>query len=356
MNRLSVYQKNELGLMLDIGRKYFSPKDLFRLIDQMHGLGFNLLHLHFSENERFGLESDYLKRDLQQEILTKSELIEVVDYATAKSIAVMGEIGMPGHMGAILRQYPEFRLVGSNGQPIETALNVSDKQAVALCKGLIQELSPFFNSSYWHLGADEYLSAQEFGNNGTLRDYAQTRLGPMANAQDSMLLFLNLLGYFLGDLGLRPRVWGDSLSNGAVMHVNSEYLIDWWTERSPLEPGRNITPALEFAKLGHRLVNCSWDPCYYVLHKDSQVAKGFSCQPDLELSEQNWEVDHFRGSSHGLSVPLIEGYESHFAGVKMQVWCDHPSLLSASEVIEAILPQMQFISRKYHDYQSRQSG
>jgi hexosaminidase len=105
VKRLSVQQDNELGLMLDIGRKYFSAADLFELIDKMHQLGYNLLHLHFSENEGFGLECALLKQPCLNGILTKMQLTEVVDYARKHNIAVMGELGMPGHMGAILKQW-----------------------------------------------------------------------------------------------------------------------------------------------------------------------------------------------------------------------------------------------------------
>lgn len=341
--------------MLDIGRKYFSPDDLFSLIDQMHELKFNLLHLHFSENERFGLESDHLKPENSQPILSKSQLTEVVDYATAKGMAVMGELGMPGHMGAILKQYPLFKLVGQDGQPIDTAINVADKEAVSLCKAMIQEFSPYFNSSYWHLGADEYLLPKEYANNSTLIEYARARLGPGANAQDGMLLFLNLMGFVLEDLGLRPRVWGDSLSGGSVIHLGTDFLIDWWTEKHPLHQERAVMSATDFAKKDHKLVNCSWDPCYYVMHPDTQISQDFPSHPDLEWAEQNWDVDHFKGSTKGLCTPLSEGYGAQFGGVKMQVWCDHPNQLSAADLIKAVLPQMQLLSKKYFAFHNKRS-
>ena len=45
----------EKSLMLDIGRKYFSPRSLMRLLDVMSSMGMTTLLLHFSEDMGVGI-------------------------------------------------------------------------------------------------------------------------------------------------------------------------------------------------------------------------------------------------------------------------------------------------------------
>ncbi|MDX1670399.1 MAG: family 20 glycosylhydrolase, partial [Limnobacter sp.] len=342
--RLIDLKPQELGLMLDIGRKYFPPSDLFALLDQMRRFGFNLLHLHFSENERFGLQSDFLKSDLNAPVLSKSELTEIVDYATAKGISVMGELGMPGHMGAILRQYPEFRLISHLNKPFTNALDVTNEEAVALCQSLIQEFYPYFNATDWHLGGDEYVEPYEYSRNPTLINHSEKRLGPHGNAKDAKLLFLNGLGYYLLDRGLKPRVWSDDVTNGSLIQLSSEFTIDWWSDQSPLNTKQFFPGPDTFAKRGYHLVNCGWTPCYFVLSNQKELAPGFPARPDLSQLSEPWSAKHLRGPATSAGYSLPDHLARKLTGVKLQVWCDQPEVMSPSEVIEAIKPQMEFIS------------
>ena len=47
----------ERGLMIDNGRRYFSPAWIKREIRLLADLKLNQLHLHFSDNEGFSIES-----------------------------------------------------------------------------------------------------------------------------------------------------------------------------------------------------------------------------------------------------------------------------------------------------------
>lgn len=45
--------------------------------------------------------------------LTQSEMDEIIDYANRKGIEIVPCINTPGHMGAILEEFPQFRYSGS---------------------------------------------------------------------------------------------------------------------------------------------------------------------------------------------------------------------------------------------------
>ena len=51
------FRVDERIFMLDCGRKYFTPKWIKKLIDELSGLGFNAINIHFAENMGIRLES-----------------------------------------------------------------------------------------------------------------------------------------------------------------------------------------------------------------------------------------------------------------------------------------------------------
>ena len=84
------------GLMIDNGRKYFRPAWIRREIKRLAYLKLNRLHMHFSENLGFRIESETHPEIVSAQHLTKEEVREIVALAQRYHISVVGEIGMPG--------------------------------------------------------------------------------------------------------------------------------------------------------------------------------------------------------------------------------------------------------------------
>jgi hexosaminidase len=61
----------ERGLMVDVGRKYFTPRWLESHIRELGWLKLNYLHLHLSDNEGFRIESDRHPEIVSERHLTK---------------------------------------------------------------------------------------------------------------------------------------------------------------------------------------------------------------------------------------------------------------------------------------------
>ena len=154
----------ERGLMIDNGRRYFSPAWIKRRIEQLAYLKLNQLHLHFSDNEGFRIESESHPEIVSGRHLTKRQVRGIVEFARRRHVRVIPELDMPGHLRAALARHPELRLPGSTD-----ALDISLPAARRFCRDLILEYLDLFGGRYWHAGADEYqgLRAQPTSTSST---------------------------------------------------------------------------------------------------------------------------------------------------------------------------------------------
>lgn len=171
------------GMMLDVGRHFFSMNEIKTYIDMMALHNINRFHWHLSEDQGWRIEiKKYPKLteigSMRKETVighnsgkydgkpyggfyTQEQAKEIVAYAAERYITVIPEIDLPGHMQAALAAYPEL---GCTGGPYEvwTQWGVSDNvlcagndQTIQFIKDVLAEIVEIFPSEYIHVGGDE---------------------------------------------------------------------------------------------------------------------------------------------------------------------------------------------------------
>lgn len=171
------------GMMLDVGRHFFSMDEIKTYIDMMALHNINRFHWHLSEDQGWRIEiKEYPKLteigSMRKETVighnsgkydgkpygdfyTQEQAKEIVAYAAERYITVIPEIDLPGHMQAALAAYPEL---GCTGGPYEvwTQWGVSDNvlcagndQTIQFIKDVLAEIVEIFPSEYIHVGGDE---------------------------------------------------------------------------------------------------------------------------------------------------------------------------------------------------------
>lgn len=171
------------GMMLDVGRHFFSMDEIKTYIDMMALHNINRFHWHLSEDQGWRIEiKKYPKLteigSMRKETVighnsgkydgkpyggfyTQEQAKEIVAYAAERYITVIPEIDLPGHMQAALASYPEL---GCTGGPYEvwTQWGVSDNvlcagndQTIQFIKDVLAEIVEIFPSEYIHVGGDE---------------------------------------------------------------------------------------------------------------------------------------------------------------------------------------------------------
>ena len=117
------------GMMLDVGRHFFTVYSVKRFIDMLALHNVNTMHWHLTDDQGWRIEIKKYPRltevgSIRKETVigrntneydgkpyggfyTQDEIRDVIAYAAERYITIIPEIDLPGHMSAALASYPE---------------------------------------------------------------------------------------------------------------------------------------------------------------------------------------------------------------------------------------------------------
>ncbi len=299
----------ERGLMLDNGRRYFSPAWIKRRIRELAYLKLNQLHLHFSDDQGFRIESDSHPEVMTRPYLTKRQVRDILAVARRYHVRVIGELDMPGHMQAALAGHPELQVAG---RPDE--LDFTKPAARRFARELILEYLKLFPGRYWHAGADEFAGPGDF------------------------IGFVNWIDRLVRRHGRTLRVWHDGLSG---TRLRRDVVVEWWAEHAGPPPSRLLAQ-------GHRVLNAGWWPTYYDVGPLGQV------RPSMKAAYDSWQVNAFGGLAINTPTPatppqVVRRHLDRILGSELHVWNDDPNGETAAETARGIAPRLRVIAQKTWD-------
>jgi hexosaminidase len=272
--------------MLDNGRKYFTPDWIHARIRQLAYLKYNVLHLHFSDNEGFRIESSVHPEVVTAEHLTKREVAEIVALAARYHITVVPEIDSPGHLGAALRAHPELQIERAVGGRDPNNLDFTDDRARRFVRELIEEYLDLFPGPWWHIGGDEFVFTEaQWQNYPSVSAWAQAKYGPRANHYDAFFDYINWLDALLRSQGRMTRMWSGHLG-GNIVRLRPSIVNEVWHR------GNGVATPDDIAAAGNDVLNAMYWPTYYV------VSPHWYARPDRPLMKdwyEDWRPWEFDG-------------------------------------------------------------
>ncbi len=171
------------GMMLDVGRHFYSMDEIKTYIDMLALHNINRFHWHLTEDQGWRIEikkypklTEIGSKRTETVIghnsgkydgkpyggfYTQEQAREIVAYAAERYITVIPEIDLPGHMQGALAAYPEL---GCTGGPYEVwrqwgvsedVLCAGNDQTIQFIKDVLAEIIEIFPSEYIHVGGDE---------------------------------------------------------------------------------------------------------------------------------------------------------------------------------------------------------
>ncbi len=313
--------KPERGLMVDVGRKYFTVDWLKQQIRELAYLKLDVLHLHLSDSQGFRVESRSHPEIVSATHYSYQDIADLVALAAQYHVTIVPEIDMPGHMTAILAAHPDLRLVSSSGAVNGDFIDLSKDAAYTLMSDLITEYLPLFPARYWHLGADEYVT--DYTAYPQLLTYARSHYGASATAKDTYYGFINWANGLVRGAGETMRMWNDGIraGDGTITPANT-IVVEYWTNAG-------LTPQ-QLLDRGHSIANESWDPTYYVLG---------GSKPNSQWGYDTWTPDLFQG---GTTV----NDPARNLGTNVHVWCDNPGAETESQVASGIFYPLRVIAQQ----------
>ena len=307
---------------VDAGRKYFSPENIKKIIDNAAAAGFNQVELYLSDNQgfRFALDdmnvttstgntynltpalgdgySDGSKYpDGSGKYLTQSEMTDIISYAADKGIAIVPCINVPGHMGAILEEFTQFKYSGSN-----SSIDLENAEAVAFALAITEKYATYFESQgvqYYNLGADEY--ANDLSTMGFQGLYTSGKYQKFVD-------FLNSAAQIVVNHNMTPRAFNDGIyyNEDNTYSINSAIQVCYW---SCGWSGYNLASAQYIVNQGMDVINTHGD-YYWVLGNTS-----WQCSAD-KASQFDYTSFQYRTGTTG------NGTISNPAGAMFCIWCD----------------------------------
>jgi hexosaminidase len=316
--------KRERGLMVDNGRKFFTPQWLSDHVKELAYLKLNYLHLHLTDNLGFRIESTTHPEYVSSEHLTKQQVRDLIALAARYKITVVPEFDAPGHMDTILAEHPNLKLVSNAGTVNHGFIDLSKPAAYALIKDIYDEYLPLFPSPYFHIGADEYVT--DYNAYPQLLTYARANYGSTANAKDTYLGFVNWANGIVRAAGKTTRAWNDGLHGGSAVKVSADVVVEFWYN-SGLSPQQHVDN-------GHLVSNESWNPTYYVLYNGSVG------RPNTTWGYETWNTNIFQGNQ-----TLNAATENRNLGSKIHVWCDFPAGETEAQIAAGIKDPLRMLAQ-----------
>jgi hexosaminidase len=314
--------KPERGLMVDCGRKYFTPDWFAKHVKELAYLKLNLLHLHLCDNQGFRIESERHPEFVAEQHLTKNQVTDLIALAARYHVTVVPEFDAPGHMDPILAAHPDLKLVSNTGAVNNGYIDLAKDGAYDLIADIYHEYLPLFPGPYFHIGADEYVT--NYAAYPQMLAYAQQHYGPNATAKDTYLGFVNWANGIVHTAGKTTRAWNDGLYGGSAVTADANIVVEFWYNYG-LSPQQHVDN-------GHRIANDSWTPTYYVLG---------GAKPDTTWGYQNWQPDLFQGNQ--TLAPASVGAN---LGSELHVWCDNPNAETEDTIAGGIKDPLRMVSQQ----------
>jgi hexosaminidase len=337
---------SERGLMIDDGRVFFSRAWLERRIRALSDLKLNLLHLHFSDDQGFRIESKSHPEVVTKPALSQDDVRALVAFARRRHVTIVPEIDMPGHMTAALAKHPELQLTNAAGQKQPDKLDVTLPAARKFAADLVGEYMKLFPGPWWHMGSDEYLGAfstqADYNEYPQLQAYSQSKYGASANGKDAVLDFVNAIDNQVRAAGKHLRIWSDGMTGGAAVKLDPDISVEWWENRSSPTPQ-------ELVAAGRRVLNVGWWPLYYVTGGTFKMLRS----SEADFYEQ-WQPWHFEGpyTARWVGGPpqfsQLPPDDPLELGATLAVWNDDPSSPDATEaaIAQGIAPRLRILAQK----------
>ena len=172
------------GMMLDVGRYFYSVDFIKKLLDNMALYKMNRFHWHLTDDQGWRIEikkypeltakgawrsetqfarggDRWVDKNPHGGFYTQEQVKEVVRYARSKCITVIPEIEMPGHSLAALSVFPELSCTGGPfkipGQwKIEKDVYCAgNEKTFAFLQDVLSEVIALFPGTVIHIGGDE---------------------------------------------------------------------------------------------------------------------------------------------------------------------------------------------------------
>ncbi|MFF3541091.1 glycoside hydrolase family 20 protein [Streptomyces platensis] len=335
------------GMSLDNARKPYTQDWIEARIREIADLKLNQFQLHFSDDQGFRIQSDTHPEIVSADHLTKAQIRQIVALARSLHISVVPELDSPGHLGAVLKHYPDLLLHRASGSVVPGAIDISNPKAAPLIDSLLKEMSELFTNpkgapAYWHLGGDEYqalLSSTPSTTYPQLTRAARQKYGPNGTIEDLATGWLNDRQKTVEAKGKnRIEAWNDGFFSSPRVSPDKDRMVDYWTGK---EAGHRDPSS--FLREGRNVMNFNDEYLYYVLGEPNQFV-----YPTGQRIYESWTPLVIRGTQP-VAVPAGMTGPDRIPGARFAIWSDRAQAQTQAQVAAGIRLPLAALAQKTWD-------
>lgn len=248
--------------MVEESRHFFGKEAVMRLLDDMAMLKMNKMHWHLSDDQGYRIESEIfpllnevgsrrkyeylggqgaLSKLVEQggeeyyHYYKKSEIREVVEYASKLCIDIVPEIDIPGHTVAFVAAYKDLscrkndcEVFCENGIT-EDVLCAGQEETYEFVEKLLNEVCELFPYKYFHIGGDEAAKGHKIWEKECPKCQNAMKENGLKNGEELQEYFINRVNKMLNGMGKTCIEWNDGVGDKTDENIVCHY----WIKRSP---------------------------------------------------------------------------------------------------------------------------
>ena len=303
------------GLLLDVGRKYFTPSFLERYVKFLSFYKMNDLQIHLNDNEILhGKPDGYSAFRLQSKRHPKltatdgsysyQDIQRLQNLADQYSVTITPEIDAPAHSLAFTKYRPDL----ASKKYGKDHLDLSNPDSQKLINEVWEEFIPWFRAESMHIGADEYSS-----DPAAHQDYKN---------------YINRTAAFIKSKGKKVRMWGGLKVGGGAEGVDRDIVVNLWY------PGYH--DPIDAVNEGYKIIN-THDGYLYIV----PFAGYYYHHLNTKFLYESWLPNDFGG---GRKFPY---QDPSVLGGMFAVWNDKVGFpYTEEDVHDLVLPAMPTVAEK----------
>lgn len=251
------------GVMVDVGRHFFSLAEMKKIVDAMAYFKFNRLHWHLTDDQGWRLEIKKYPKLTQVSAWRDSSILgqygdfkpfvydgekhggyysqdearELVRYAADRKITILPEIELPGHSTAVLAAYPElgckdttYHVPGYWG--VHYAIYCPKEETFKFLEEVLTEVMDIFPGEYIHVGGDE-VPKEHWQESAFAQNMIKKQ--KLKDEHELQSYFISRIEKFLNKHGRRLVGWDEILEGGLAPNAT---VMSWRGEKGGITAAR----------------------------------------------------------------------------------------------------------------------
>lgn len=284
----------------------------------------------YKEVEVFQSKTVDLSQALSRDgYITAEQMADIIDCADEAGIEIVPLLNSPGHMGAILNVFPEYRWTDNLNRTSESTIDLENDEAVRFAQGVVGAYAQWFSEhgcETFNIGADEF--ANDIGGTAGAVMGLNYIYNSEKDVYSKLIEYINDLAVIVQGYGMTPRAFNDSFcyKNDTAYAPSTDIQVCYWSSGWG---GYSVASASTLEKKGYQLINTHGD-YYYVLGKND-------CW-DYGNARYDFDNNVFPGST--ISNPV---------GSMFCIWSDYPNAETEQKVAEKVRVPLRIMAARMQD-------